>query len=135
MEEKPGNNGIKCPYCGNDLSGKEICSRCGKSTDAARKDIEVEYKEFKVSEFLEIRRVQQQLTVEESVDTSFSGSLEQISLSPRLSDEHSVKEIREKTEDENRKKKNKLVLAAAVVIIIIAAVAGAVYLMRILFRP
>jgi hypothetical protein len=47
---------MKCPYCGNELNGKELCSGCGRKVKIPKQDIEVEYKEFPVSEFLEIRK-------------------------------------------------------------------------------
>jgi hypothetical protein len=46
---------MKCSHCGSDLKGKDICSRCGRKTEPVP-DIEVEYKDFKVSEYLEIRQ-------------------------------------------------------------------------------
>jgi len=50
---------MKCPDCDNKLDEKYICSKCGKKITVPEPGIEVEYKEFKVSEFLEIRRKQQ----------------------------------------------------------------------------
>jgi hypothetical protein len=48
---------MDCPYCGSTVKDKDICLECGKKIDTAE-EVEIEYKEFKVSEFLEIRRKQ-----------------------------------------------------------------------------
>ncbi len=45
---------MKCPDCGRELDGKDICSQCGKKIEATEEDIKVAYKEFPKSEFLEI---------------------------------------------------------------------------------
>ena len=50
---------MQCPHCGNELSGATLCSKCGRKVSLPKRDIEVEYKEFKVSELLEIRKSQQ----------------------------------------------------------------------------
>jgi hypothetical protein len=50
---------MKCPYCGAAHSGVNICSGCGKKIEIPGQEVEIEYKEFKVSEFLEIRRKQE----------------------------------------------------------------------------
>jgi DNA-directed RNA polymerase subunit RPC12/RpoP len=47
---------MKCTRCGTELKNKEVCPRCGGKI--ASQDVEVEYKDFKISEFLEIRRKQ-----------------------------------------------------------------------------
>ncbi len=43
---------MRCPACGAELHGKELCSRCGAKIE---EKIEIEYKDFKISELLEIR--------------------------------------------------------------------------------
>jgi hypothetical protein len=47
---------MKCPHCGNESRTKDVCSSCGEKVEMPEQTIEVEYKEFKVSEFMEIRR-------------------------------------------------------------------------------
>jgi hypothetical protein len=46
---------MRCRSCGADLKGDIICSRCGKRIEDLSQKLEVEYKDFKVSELLEIR--------------------------------------------------------------------------------
>ncbi|MCL5024665.1 MAG: hypothetical protein M1497_15125 [Nitrospirae bacterium] len=46
---------MKCPRCGAEVKGQDVCGGCGKKFERPRGDIEVEYKDFKISEFLEIR--------------------------------------------------------------------------------
>ena len=50
---------MKCPHCGNESRRKDVCSRCGEKIEVPEQAIEVEYKEFKVSEFMEIRKKRQ----------------------------------------------------------------------------
>ena len=50
---------MKCPHCGNESQRKDVCSRCGEKIEVPEQAIEVEYKEFKVSEFMEIRKKRQ----------------------------------------------------------------------------
>jgi|YelNatPaOPRAMG01_1025707.scaffolds.fasta_scaffold03989_14 predicted amidophosphoribosyltransferase len=47
-----------CPYCGNKIKdNSNVCGACGKEIKGSTGEkIEVEYKEFKVSELLEIHR-------------------------------------------------------------------------------
>lgn len=47
---------MKCPQCGEETSPGKACGRCG-SVLPHRKDVEVEYREFKVSEVLDIKMV------------------------------------------------------------------------------
>lgn len=50
---------MKCPGCGTDMGAKQVCSRCGYNNAGNRDKIEVEYKDFKTSELLEIRQKRQ----------------------------------------------------------------------------
>ncbi len=59
---------MKCPLCGIDLEGKDKCSKCGRKIEDLLRGIEVEYKDFKVSEFLEIRQKDVRQHQEEMVD-------------------------------------------------------------------
>lgn len=46
---------MKCPVCGYELDEKNRCKKCGIIANKPPKNVEVEYKEFPKSEFLEIR--------------------------------------------------------------------------------
>ena len=46
---------MKCPRCDTDVTGKRKCSKCGLDVAGSQEEIEVEYKDFKTSELLEIR--------------------------------------------------------------------------------
>jgi len=50
---------MKCPRCDTDITGKRKCSQCGLDFAGSQEEIEVEYKDFKTSELLEIRRKKQ----------------------------------------------------------------------------
>ena len=45
---------MKCPKCGEETEAGQKCGKCGKDTGAFQ-EMEVEYKDFKVSELLDIK--------------------------------------------------------------------------------
>jgi hypothetical protein len=47
---------MKCPVCGNKLKKASRCDNCGNDMSRPHNGFEVEYKEFPVSELLEIRQ-------------------------------------------------------------------------------
>ena len=47
---------MKCPDCGSELGENTVCSNCGMKVENHEQEIEIEYKEFPKSEFLEIRK-------------------------------------------------------------------------------
>ena len=47
---------MKCPRCDADLTAQRKCGKCGLNVDDYGKELEVEYKDFKTSELLEIRQ-------------------------------------------------------------------------------
>ena len=47
---------MKCPQCDADMTGQVKCDKCGFHVADNRKELEVEYKDFKTSELLEIRQ-------------------------------------------------------------------------------
>ena len=49
---------MKCPRCDADISTQKKCSKCGFNIDG-QGQLEVEYKDFKTSELLEIRHKKQ----------------------------------------------------------------------------
>ncbi|MEW6585092.1 MAG: hypothetical protein AB1442_05710 [Nitrospirota bacterium] len=51
---------MKCPHCGKESTDRETCTNCGKEIHVPAEDVEVEYKEFTLSEFLEIRKKKEQ---------------------------------------------------------------------------
>jgi hypothetical protein len=50
---------MKCPRCDADITGKRECGKCGLDFADSQEEIEVEYKDFKTSELLEIRHKKQ----------------------------------------------------------------------------
>ena len=47
---------MKCPQCETDMHSHMKCGKCGFTVTDSRKELEVEYKDFKTSELLEIRQ-------------------------------------------------------------------------------
>ena len=50
---------MKCPRCDTDIDDKKKCTNCGLDVAGPQEEIEVEYKDFKTSELLEIRHKKQ----------------------------------------------------------------------------
>ena len=46
---------MRCAACGAGMEGKTECAKCGSKATNPADNLEVHYKEFKMSEFLEIR--------------------------------------------------------------------------------
>ncbi len=45
---------MKCPYCGEETQAEKACDKCGRDLEP-NKGLEIEYKEFKISELLDIK--------------------------------------------------------------------------------
>lgn len=45
---------MECPHCGEEITAGNECKKCGKAAESP-KEMEIKYKEFKVSELLDIR--------------------------------------------------------------------------------
>ena len=60
---------MKCPGCGTDMGAKQVCSKCGFNNAGNQDEIEVEYKDFKTSELLEIRQKRQAAPVGQETKT------------------------------------------------------------------
>jgi len=60
---------MKCPRCDTDITGKRKCSKCGLDVAGSKDEIEVEYKDFKTSELLEIRHKKQAAHEREDIKT------------------------------------------------------------------
>jgi|WetSurSiteA1Bulk_404760.scaffolds.fasta_scaffold15701_1 ribosomal protein L32 len=86
----------KCPFCGKEGISHTTCSKCGKNISPLPEEIEVEYKEFTLSEFLEIRKKQEQ-----SAGTGHDGT--GCSFHERKSDSSLQKEKSEGVITKNRK--------------------------------
>ncbi len=60
---------MKCPKCATDITGKRKCSKCGLDFAGSKEEIEVQYKDFKTSELLEIRHKKQAAHEHEEIKT------------------------------------------------------------------
>jgi len=60
---------MKCPRCDTDITGKRKCNKCGLDVAGSKEEIEVEYKDFKTSELLEIRHKKQAAPEHEDIKT------------------------------------------------------------------
>lgn len=127
---------MKCPDCGTELHGKDRCSKCGKKIELSQKDVEVEYKEFQLSEFLEIRKrpdvsgsdADTSTPDETKQQKAFYETAGKIPLPAKVSE---IKAENEKTEKRNKK----LFTAVILVLLIAASIAAAFFFIKYLFRP
>jgi len=98
------------------------CSKCGRKV-SLKGDIEVEYKEFKVSEFLEIRKSQQESRAE---GTSEPGTEQKGGPLSQQSPANSI-------EKPTGRRTKRLLITFLLILIFFGLVAGAYYFLRFLF--
>jgi len=115
---------MQCPHCGNEVSGAMLCSKCGGKVSPPQRDIEVEYKEFKVSEFLEIRKSQQELRAAGTGEQGTEQKSGPVSLQPPAN-------MTGKRAPGRGTKR--LLIAFSLIFIIFGLMAGVYYLLRFLF--
>jgi len=128
---------MKCPHCGNELDGKDVCAKCGGKVSMQEAELEVEYKDFKISEFLEIRKKQQkprngEPDIPAGVRKKQKGSHK--SSGSGLSAEKSVKSATQEISQVTPGKKNSLMMIVIIVLIALAVIFGAYFLMRTMFE-
>jgi len=126
---------MKCPDCGTELHEKDRCSKCGKKIELPQKDVEVEYKEFTLSEFLEIRKKPDVSGSDTDISTpeetkqqeAFHETASKIPLPAKGSE---IKAENGKTE-----KRNKKLFPAVILFLLIAAfIITAFFIIKFLFR-
>lgn len=123
---------MKCPYCGEELKGKDVCAGCGKKVPKPDAELEVEYKDFKISEFLEIRK-KQQTSGNREPQASERRSLRS---SGKSSGTEPKKTARPRTRKPGRRGQKKEYNLTRIVIIVLAAIVmagGAFFFLRMLF--
>jgi len=110
---------MKCPHCSEETQAGKVCERCGKDLEP-HKGMEIEYKEFKVSELLDIKMTK-------------PGPAGQTMKKP--ADRQEKRNSFRKDPSTHRRKPGKMTAgwAAAAVIITLALIAG-YYLLRFLFK-
>jgi hypothetical protein len=116
---------MQCPHCGNELSGEMLCGKCGRKVSPPKRDIEVEYKEFKVSEFLEIRKSQQESRAEGTSEPGTTQKDGPFSLQPPANMSGNPAPGRGT---------KRLLSALLLIFLIIGVMAGAYYLLRFLLQ-
>jgi hypothetical protein len=117
---------MKCPHCGNESNRKDVCSRCGGKMEMPEQTIEVEYKEFKVSEFMEIRKKRQNSAKGTGKAlTEGAGAEEEGDRTGGIPATHML--LREKG-------KRRIFLIAILVFVVLAVITGAYYLLRFLLH-
>ncbi len=102
---------MKCPQCGKETSPGKVCDKCGEA--AQPHEVEVEYKEFKISELLDIRMARNTGPVR-------SGQRGK-KTPPLIRRETRTVEARG-TEEKSRKKRFLIVIMTLIIVVITAAV-------------
>ncbi len=128
---------MRCPHCGNELDGKDVCAKCVEKVSIQEAELEVEYKDFKISEFLEIRKKQQKPGTGEP-DMPGRVRKKQKGLhkpsGSGLSAEKPEKSAMRGTRRVTQGKKNSLIMIVIIVLIALAVIFGAYFLMRTIFE-
>jgi DNA-directed RNA polymerase subunit RPC12/RpoP len=129
---------MKCSRCGADLKDKDICGKCGKKFDSGP-EIEIEYKDFKVSEYLEIRKREHKTSSE--TGAVVHGDEQPIAgrdyREVTVPDERTPSEadrIGTKPGPRSPEGKKSSSLAVVIILLLLAAFAGLLYLWRLLAR-
>jgi hypothetical protein len=125
-------NCMKCPDCSAVLDGKDICGGCGKKIEMPGQEVEIEYKEFKISEFLEIRKKQERPhagTAHEKVKKDLKNiRVKSYGLSvPEFRKNEQAATVKEQMDLPAR---NNLFLIVVMIAVIAAVMVGAIYLPR-----
>jgi hypothetical protein len=115
---------MRCPHCGNEFSGATLCSKCGRRVNLPKADIEVEYKEFKVSELLEIRKSQQAVPDKGTTEPGTVKKGDPFSLQPPA-------KVTGKPAPGRGTKR--LLIAFLLILLFFGLIAGAYYFLRFLF--
>ncbi len=135
---------MKCAHCGAELKGKDLCSECGKKTERAP-ELEVEYKDFKVSEYLEIRKKERKPSMgseagaqenkQQAVPSRVSRRMsERPSENTRGKTPAEGDQVREMPAPGSPKGKRASSFTVAIILLLLAALAGALYVWRFLVR-
>ena len=121
---------MKCPHCGNESRKKYVCSKCGGKIGAPEQEIEVEYKEFTVSEFMEIRKKRQNFCRKGTEKVLIEGA-DKKGGDRRNNGVAGVAAARMSPEREDRRGR---FFIAVLVLLILAVIAGVYYLLRFLYH-
>jgi hypothetical protein len=126
---------MKCPDCGAEVSEKDICGRCGKKIDIPQQHVEVEYKEFTLSEFLEIRKKSDEPGSDRDDskgETQQKSALHGTAMRGASVGEGSSIAAQQTKTGGNAKK---LFFTVMLVLLIAAFITGAFFLLKFLFQP
>jgi hypothetical protein len=99
-----------CPHCGEETTPGRACGRCGKALPP-KKEVEVEYKEFRVTELLDIRMTK---------NDGAARTAQKTATPPRRATEP-LKALRR---DERRGKKTSVIVVMTIIVVVLAAIAG-----------
>ena len=116
---------MKCPECDKELNENYVCKNCGKKFEKPEQEIEIEYKEFKISEFLEIRRKKNKSHIKNYNKTT-------IKKAPKTAFDRIRIPLREAKDKTTIKKRSVFVVLVAIFAGFIV-IAGAFFLIRFLF--
>lgn len=106
---------MRCPHCGEEISPGKTCSRCGK-TLPPQKEVEVEYKEFRISEMLDIKMPK-------------SGGARRAARKAEPSPRRTAGTGNALRKDDSGGRKTSAVIITTIILIILAAIAG-IYLYK-----
>ncbi len=73
---------MRCPKCGQEIRDGKACPKCGNVAESSQR-MEVEYKDFKVSELLDIKMRKQASAKKETPKTEAVGKKHEVRLPAR----------------------------------------------------
>jgi len=128
---------MKCPHYGNELGEKDICNKCGEKVNIPNQELEIEYKEFKIAELLEIRKKQPKPHKKEVRGIALEENKKQENFSEPVSARHELNKKPKILKHEARRvthdKRKNSIISAIVILLILILIAGAYYFLRLLF--
>ena len=113
---------MKCPRCNADIATGKKCSKCGFNVDGNLDELEVEYKDFKTSELLDIRQKRRTEPSKAEPKTS-----------RKQPEGRAVK--RERPAKPSPKGEKSPLPTLAVVVLVLALIIGGFFLVRLLVLP
>ncbi len=109
---------MKCPACNSDIAQEKVCTKCGMKIEPQGK-IEVTYKDYKISELLEIRHKRSDPSAKSRQPVNTGKAAFETKRAEVLP-----------AEERGIHKKSRLIWGAIAIILVITAGAVAFYLLR-----
>ncbi|MEW6569591.1 MAG: hypothetical protein AB1390_00230 [Nitrospirota bacterium] len=122
-------NLMKCPDCGHEWDGAK-CIHCEKKLQTPQHEIEVEYKEFKISELLEIRKKHRKKSLPKGHREKIKADLR----GRNTLNDTSLSGVNKIPAGLSRGRKKRLLITMFAFLLITATITGAFYFLRLFLQ-